>query len=144
MAGISAVGGFAGKVGIFAVVCENNSVGVAILFHPFAATRAGLARINHTSDGREIAGLKPFDAAADLGDSTDDFVPRHAGVNRSRPLAASGVKIGVAYATKKNLELHIPRARLAAFDGCLSQRTNCVLGCEGESFGHENGPFDIG
>ena len=90
---------------------------VAVVFQPLSALFALLTAIDHTADAHQIADGVARDGVADRGHPTHNFMPRHAGIQRSRPFRTRLVEIGVADAAVSDGDLYILWPRLAAGDG---------------------------
>ena len=90
---------------------------VAVVFQPLSALFALLAAIDHAADAHQIADGVARDGVADRGHPTHNFMPRHAGIERSRPFRTRLVEIGVADAAVSDGDLYILWPRLAAGDG---------------------------
>lgn len=90
---------------------------VAVVLQPLSALLALLAAIDHAADAHQIADGVARDSVADRGDPAHNFMPRHAGIERSRPFRSRLVEIGVADAAVGDGDLHILRPRFAAGDG---------------------------
>ena len=114
MIGIAAVG-HATEVFVRGVVGEDGAT-LAELFKSVAAVFATAAGIHHAADCGEITFLKMFDLGTGFDDAPDNLVAEHAGIGRATPLIAADVQIRVANTAKKNLDMYIFRAGLAARD----------------------------
>jgi len=118
--GIAAVGDAAevlvrGVVGEGPVWAELLQAGLALA--------AGAIGIDQAADRGEIARPEPGDSGTDPGDTAEDFMARHAGVDRRHdivPLVTDQVQIGVADAAEQDLDLHVVFGWIAARDcrGC--------------------------
>ncbi|HEX8897280.1 MAG TPA: hypothetical protein VF751_01165, partial [Chthoniobacterales bacterium] len=106
---------------------------VAELFEIIAAILAGSARIDHATDRGETAFAEFFHVAPDFDDAADDLVAGHARILGAAPLAARRMQIGMANAAKKNVDLDIARAGIAAIEGKRRERRG--LGAGGVAFG---------
>jgi hypothetical protein len=89
---------------------------VAELFQPLAAARAGAAGVDEAAHADRVADLELLHRAADRRHAPDDLVAGHGGILGEVPLVAREVQVGVADAAVEDLDLHIARERLAAFD----------------------------
>ena len=110
----------AGRVLRRAVIGEHHTI--AIVFQPVPALLALFTAVDHTADAHQIANGVAGDPAAYGGHPADDFMARHAGIERPCPLGAGLVYIRVADAAIINGDLHIVRPRFAAGDGHRPQR----------------------
>lgn len=110
----------AGRILRRAVIGEHHMI--TVVFQPVPALLALFTAIDHTADAHQIANGVTGDAAAYGGHPADDFMTRHAGIERPCPLGARLVHIRVADAAIINGDLHIIRPRLAAGDGHRPQR----------------------
>ena len=105
----------AGRVLRRAVIGEHHTI--AIVFQPVPALLALFTAVDHTADAHQIADGVARDSVADRGDPAHNFMPRHAGIERSRPFRSRLVEIGVADAAVSDGDLYILRPRVAAGDG---------------------------
>ena len=113
--GITTVGHGAG-VFIGAVTGKGRAF-FGKLFEAVLAAFAFAARIHHATDAGNVAFLELFDVRTHFGYASDDFMAGHARIRGAMPLVADDVQIRMADAAKKNLDLHVVRAGIAALNG---------------------------
>jgi len=80
---------------VLAVIRESRKR-QAVLFVTRLATRTGAARIHHAPHRTQVTRLELGDAGANAGDTADDLMARHAGINRVVPFIASLMQVRVA------------------------------------------------
>jgi hypothetical protein len=122
---------------IRAVVGKGQTL-FAVLLFPGLAVLAVAARVDHTTNGGDIAFLEFLYRAANFGDAANDFVSGDTRVNGGHdtlPLVTNLVQVGVADAAKKDLDLHVLRTRFATMDGVRRHRGSGAL--RGVGFGGE-------
>src|ERR1043166_8633026 len=91
---------------------------IAILLEPFLAARTRPARIDHATNGRQIAFFEFFDLTPDCHDAPDDFVTRHARINRAAtPFIARNVNVGMTDAAKQDVDLYVAGQNVATGEG---------------------------
>ena len=78
------------------------------------AVRTRATGVNHASYRGQIAGPEFLNGVANTGHSADDFMTRHARINRIVPLVAGLVNVGVTNATEQNIDLDVRRSGFAA------------------------------
>lgn len=105
----------AGRIGGRTIIGANKAV-FTILLQPFVARCAMLATVYQTADADRIADLEFRHMVADGGHMADDFMPRHARIERSAPFAAHLMQVGMANAAIGDGDGDIVRAGRAAFD----------------------------
>src|SRR3954462_15655192 len=91
--GVAALGG--GAVAVGPGVGRDHALG-AVLLVAVAAVGALAARVLHAADAYTIPHLVAGDVGSDLGDDTDDLVPRYDGERLGSPVAVDRVDVGVA------------------------------------------------
>src|SRR5205085_3222183 len=111
---VAAVSDAAGMF-VLAVVSEDRPV-VAKLLEMIPAIVAGPAGIDHATDRSQLAFAEFFHVAPDFDDASDDFVAGHARIPGPAPLAARRMQIGMANAAKKDVDLDVARAGIAAIE----------------------------
>ena len=104
---------------------------LAILLQPFVARCAGLATVNHASYANDVPDAELADLIAHGSDMADDFMSRHAGIQRAVPFSAHLMQVGMANAAIGNGNGDIVRAHRAAFDGDGLKRLVCSIGAIG-------------
>lgn len=94
-----------GRVCRGAVVGENHMV--AVIFQPCFALFTLLTAVDHTADADQISHVESRDLIADGGHLADDFMSRHARIERTGPFRSRLMKVGVADAAVIDGDLHI-------------------------------------
>lgn len=89
---------------------------VAILLQAFGAFRTCTARIHHTAHTGQVASLEVPDFAADLHYPPDNLMPVHDGKSAIAPLVPHLMRVAMAHAAIKNLDLHVLQAGVATFE----------------------------
>ena len=111
--GVSAIGHVT-CMRIFTIVSEDQLF--AELLEIRSAIFANAIGIDHASDRSQVALFKFLYGAPDFGNAPDDLVARHARVGCPVPFIACDVQIGMANATKQNVDLHVVRKGIAALE----------------------------
>ena len=109
---------------------ESESHVRAELLEVTFAIRASAVGVDHATNRDDIAWLVLSSGRTDLGYTANDLVTRNDRVIRRHELApfvANRVKVGVANATKKNLDLHVAVRWIAPRNCCRGQQ-RCLSG----------------
>lgn len=112
--------GVSGRVCRGAVVGENHMV--AVVFQSCLALCTLFTAVDHTADADQVAHVESRDLIADGGHLADDFMSRHARIERTGPFGSRLMKVGVADAAVIDGNLHIVGPRVAAGDSHRFQR----------------------
>src|ERR1043166_698275 len=95
-----------------AVVSQRDVI--AILLEPFLTARTRTARIDHATNGCQIAFFEFFDLTPYCHNAADDFVTRHARINgATTPFIARDVNVGMTDAAKQDVDLYVAGQNVA-------------------------------
>ena len=110
---VAALGG--GSVVVFGVVGADEALG-AVLLDVGLAVFAGAAGVDHDAYSGQVAYGELGDFRADGSDAADDFVAGDHGVDRTTPLVADLVDVGVADAGEEDFDDDVIGAGVAALE----------------------------
>src|SRR5690606_13738671 len=102
--------------GVLAAVVGRDIALEAELFLAGKAVLALAAGVDEASDSDPVTDLVPGDVRPDGADDAGDFVAGHHREDRSTPLLTGLVDVGVADSGVGDVDLHVVRADVAAFD----------------------------
>jgi len=99
-----------------AAIGERRALG-AELFQAGAAGRAPPAGIDEASDADRVADPISSDGPADSGHDSGNFMPRDHREDRSAPLVASLMNVGMADSAVLDVDQHVVFERIASIEG---------------------------
>jgi hypothetical protein len=107
---------------------------VAVVFQSCLALFTLFTAVDHTADADQVAHVESRDLIADGGHLADDFMSRHARIERTGPFRSRLMKVGVADAAVIDGNLHIvgpgSRREIAIdFSGWVAEYVPIALIC---------------